>query len=102
MSDHENAEATNPPKELPPTQQAEDIEKILLKMYYLGKDGKSLTNTELYKNVATIQAAATQRAIEELEQAHRAGGTTDFDNVTDEWIDERVEQLRAQLQEGGK
>lgn len=30
----------------------------------------------------------------ELGKAHRAGGTTDFDNATDEYIDERIAELK--------
>lgn len=46
---------------------------------------------------AKISALIRDVVVAELEAAHRAGGSLDADNATDEFIDERVEALKDSI-----
>lgn len=80
------------------------IKKILVKLMSGGQlDTSKLPpnvmidapSIDLQEATQSIRELMTREIIKELNKAHRAGGTTEVDNVTDEYIDERVEQLSA-------
>lgn len=68
------------------------MEAIVTKADFTPKSIEAFANlkSELEKLLSTSQREAE---IAILKKAHRVGGTTDFDNATDEYIDELIEQL---------
>lgn len=85
-----------------------DFEKMLHKSLLLGGVNESTPAFPLAHDTillahnqsleAAVRAARIEGAIAELHHVHRAGGAEDADNDTDEYIDGRIEFLKAEFQ----
>ncbi len=61
--------------------------------------GCFVDTTAIEKLKQLLKKGQLETAIKELESLHRAGGNLDYDNETDEMIDDRVEELEKELDE---
>lgn len=84
--------------------EAPSVETILTDLVLNTRDLKEFRNKrggeEIEKAKAKINRLIVENQIKILEKVHRAKGTIDFDNATDEAIDEELEQLSNNLSKG--